>query len=233
MAPLVLQGLRPTNAAARHPGRTGPTSGRPLFPGVLRSRQSQAPGNAGEMLARGAPLGGDGRYQDRMNARVPQVGPDGSHHPTARLTGNWRLGRGCPIVVQQSVTSRNPIPSGPALARLGTRSHRAAPEASPFGSCGSGPADGSRPRVLPVHVRSRSRAGRGPALAQRPPAATAAHTADRAERPRAGQHPDGPTGSAAGRSLRTITVAPALTYGRQLKRRGRMNRPGISGGSDS
>ena len=70
------------------------------------------------------------------------------------------------------------MPASPARARLGTRSHGVAPEASPFGSGGSGPGDGSRPRVLPAHVRSRSRAGRGRALARRPPAATAAHTAD-------------------------------------------------------
>jgi hypothetical protein len=126
--------------------------------------------------------------------------PGGSRHPL-RLSGTGGSGPGCQSLVQHSVTSQNPIPSGPARARFGTRSLRAAPDASPFGSCGSDPADGSRPRVLPAHVRSRWRAGRGRALGRRLRAATAAHTADRAERRRAGQHLDGLTGSPAGRSL--------------------------------
>ena len=147
-----------------------------------------------------------------MNARVPQqVGTGGSRHPLRAQQETGGSGTAAQPFVQQSITSRNPIPSGRAHAWLGTRSHRAAPDASPFGSCGSDPADGSRPRVLPAHVRSRSRAGRGRALGQRPHAATAAHTADRAERPPAGQHPDDPTGSPAGRSLRTTRRASSHT----------------------
>src|SRR5215213_3549487 len=103
--------------------------------------------------------------------------------------------------MQQPVTSQNPIPSRPARALFGTRSPRVAPDASPVGSCGSDPADGARPRMLPAHVRSRSPTGTGPALGQRPHAATAAHTTDPAEQPPGGQPPDGPTGSPAGRSL--------------------------------
>ena len=89
--------LRPTNAAARHHARTGPTSGRPLFPGVLRSRQSQAPGNAGEMLARGASRWG--RTPSGPDERAGPAGWAGRiPPPTARLTGNGRLGHGCPTV---------------------------------------------------------------------------------------------------------------------------------------
>ena len=142
-----------------------------------------------------------GKNSTRAHRRAPQIvaaaqirwtnlkGP--GHTPDGALCRHYRH----PSPMMGS--SNAAMPASPARALFGTRPPRAASEASPFWSCGSDPPDGPRPRVVPARVRSRWRAGTGHALGRRPPAATAA---DPAARPPGGQHPDGPTGSPAGRS---------------------------------
>jgi hypothetical protein len=142
---------------------------------------------------------GDARHQDRMNTRVLQQGePGGSRHPL-RPSGNGRLGPGC----------QRPC----NLLRLGTRSHlvllalclgrgRLAwrPTHPPSGPAVQTPQMdlGQGGCLCMSGVDRELEEG---ALGRRPHAATAAHTADPAEWPRAGRHLDGPTGSPAGRSL--------------------------------
>jgi hypothetical protein len=111
MAPPVLQAPQADKYSSTASRRTGPTSGRPLFPGVLRSRQSQAPGNAGEMLARGAPPGG---------GRTPS-GPDERAGPTAGWDG--RIPPPTAAYRKREARARLPNRSCSNLLRLGTRSH--------------------------------------------------------------------------------------------------------------